>query len=152
MAGSFSPRAGKAALAGAALLLAAAMLAVAAEEEDYAPETLLNLSLALEKAGDVRGAEAAAGRLTAEFADYPSGWKRLADISMRSGDVAAARSSLEKAMTLDPYDAETLGKLGALEAGNKNYARAEELWRRALELDPGNYSLIKNLDRLEDLK
>ncbi|MDQ7774028.1 MAG: hypothetical protein RDU13_10975 [Elusimicrobiales bacterium] len=131
---------------------AAAILAGAAAEGGYAPETLLNLSLALEKAGDAPAAEAAARRLTSEFADYPSGWKRLADTRMRSDDGREARASLEKALELDPYDAETLGKLGALAAGDKNYARAEELWRRALELDPGNVPLKKNLERLESLR
>lgn len=131
---------------------AAAMLAGAAAEEDHAPETLLNLSLALEKAGDAPAAEAAARQLTAEFADHPAGWERLADMCMRSGKSAEARAALEKAVALDPYDAGTLGKLGALEAGDKNYARAEELWRRALELDPGNASVSKNLERLEKLK
>ncbi len=70
---------------------------------------------------------------------------------MRSGDVQEARSSLEKAMLLDPYDPEAMEKLGALEAGNKNYARAAELWRWALELDPGNVSLKSNLERLEKI-
>ncbi|KAF0127126.1 MAG: hypothetical protein FD189_635 [Elusimicrobia bacterium] len=131
---------------------AAAILAGAAAEGGYAPETLLNLSLALEKAGDAPAAEAAARRLALEFSNYPAGWKRLADMRMRSDDGREARASLEKALALDPYDAETLGKLGALEAGDKNYARAEELWRRALKLDPGNVSLKKNLERLESLR
>ncbi|MDQ7774281.1 MAG: tetratricopeptide repeat protein, partial [Elusimicrobiales bacterium] len=131
---------------------AAGMLAGAAAAGGYAPETLLNLSLALEKAGDPRAAEAAARRLTSEFADYPSGWKRLADTRMKAGDGKEARSSLEKALALDPYDAETLGKLGAVEAGDENYARAEELWRRALELDPGDVSLKKNLEKLDGLR
>jgi tetratricopeptide (TPR) repeat protein len=65
--------------------------------------------------------------------------------SQLAANAAAARAAYELALAQAPDDPLALGLLGSLESTENNLERAEELLRRASQLDPANTSTLFNL-------
>jgi len=65
--------------------------------------------------------------------------------SQIAGDAAAARAAFELAAEQAPDNPLALGLLGSLESTEGKLERAEELLRRAFELEPANASTVFNL-------
>jgi Flp pilus assembly protein TadD len=60
-------------------------------------------------------------------------------------DIAAARKSLLKAVEIAPFYAEVWNELGVISYQTREFAEAEEYFRKALEQEPGYYAPLVNL-------
>jgi tetratricopeptide (TPR) repeat protein len=80
------------------------------------------------------------------------GHYNLAGALFRSGDLKSAQGEWEKTVELQPMHSEALNQLGSAALLAGDFARAETLFRRAVESRPGNaeaqYNLALVLDRL----
>lgn len=71
-------------------------------------------------------------------------WAQLGIIQADLGD-PAARASLERALELDPEDAEILNNLGYIALSDQDYSRAEQLLRASIKADPSRAQTRNNL-------
>lgn len=109
-----------------------------------------NLSVLLEAAGDLPGAEAELKAALAEDPSLPQVSKNLADLCYRSGRYDDAFEAYERAAKLQPDLGDDLYfKLGNLAYKRRDTARARASWERATELNPGHQLARANLDMLE---
>ena len=83
-----------------------------------------------------RSEEAIAEAWTRIFPWNVMGWDRTGLYALQRGDVPKARACFEKAVSIDPTDAEALGRLGRILAGLRLWPDASETLRRAVELRP----------------
>ena len=60
--------------------------------------------------------------------------------------------ALEKALTFEPDNATVMDLLGAIYAGIGERKSAEEMWLKALELEPSRVNLLVNLALLAEKK
>jgi arylsulfatase A-like enzyme/Flp pilus assembly protein TadD len=110
------------------------------------PASHNNLGLALANLGRIDEAETAyrrASRLDPRFALARVNLGLLYLTARR--DLVRARAALLEAVAADPRLAAAQYALGDLYATGGDFARAAEHWRRALELEPGNYQACFNL-------
>jgi tetratricopeptide (TPR) repeat protein len=109
-----------------------------------------NLSVLLEAAGDLPGAETELKAALAEDPSLPQVSKNLADLCYRSGRYDDAFEAYERAAKLQPDLGDDLYfKLGNLAYKRRDTARARASWERATELNPGHQLARANLDMLE---
>jgi len=109
-----------------------------------------NLSVLLEAAGDLPGAEAELKAALAEDPSLPQVSKNLADLCYRSGRYDDAFEAYERAAKLQPDLGDDLYfKLGNLAYKRRDTARARASWERATELNPGHQLARANLEMLE---
>lgn len=66
-----------------------------------------------------------------------SDWLRIGRLEAEAGEWDAAREAFEKALLLDPKDADLHAEIGAYHNLHGDRARAEELFTRSFELEPG---------------
>ncbi len=76
-------------------------------------------------------------------------WQQLGVGLLRLDDVRGATEALERAVELDPDDAEGLSRLGVAYARAGRLDEARRVWVRALEIDPESMGARRNLERLE---
>ena len=76
-------------------------------------------------------------------------WIALARAQMDRGDVASARTSLERASALAPGDAEPPAQLGVLAARRGDWLEAERLAQAALALDPHRPAAVRTLSEVD---
>jgi len=107
--------------------------------------------------GKYAEAEKLAVAMTKEYAGYQSAWKMLAVLFRTSGRLHSAEAANQKAIALEPNDAEAHSNLGAVlnELGRREEAEAS--YRKAIVLNPGlanvHYNLgitLQELGRLEE--
>lgn len=128
--------------------LAVARAGVAAFPQDAVLRN--NLSVLLEAAGDLPGAETELKAALAEDPSLPQVSKNLADLCYRSGRYDDAFEAYERAAKLQPDLGDDLYfKLGNLAYKRRDTARARASWERATELNPGHQLARANLDMLE---
>lgn len=111
---------------------------------------LVNTAAVLEKRGDTRTAEALYTRAVTLAAPPPQAHKALGDQAHARGELRQARIHYEKAIKIDPRLGDDVYlRLGsfALEGAEPETARL--LWRRALELNPGNETVRAHLNLLD---
>ena len=104
-------------------------------EEKKFPEAELLLRRSIEKAP---GSEPA--------------YSALAGLYLKRGNEAQALSVYEALLRLNPYNSEALNNSGIISAKNGRYGAAGELFKKALELDPGSESAAMNLKRVKMLE
>jgi tetratricopeptide (TPR) repeat protein len=105
-------------------------------------------ALAAEQAGAPALAKALLDYIVALSPHWPEGFVRRARVKASEGDVAGALADLETAAQLEPKRFDALAALGALaeKAGDKK--RALDASRKALQINPRDAGLERNVDRL----
>ena len=102
---------------------------------DAALRALADLRL---RGGDAKGAEAFARRATAEKDAPASAWVLLAVAERSLGDLAAAKTNLDRALDIEPTNIAALVERADLRAAEKDYERAIADLKAALELKPSD--------------
>jgi predicted TPR repeat methyltransferase len=93
---------------------------------------------AAELRGDLLQAEALCRLVLAEAGDQADLWRRLASVLDRVGRTGDACAALQRALALDPANAECLHALGTTHQALGDLHAASECLQRALALDPAN--------------
>ena len=95
----------------------------------------------------------------AAYAGLASTYALLPDYASRpqSEYFPLARAAAEKALTLDPASADAYAVLGVCDSYSRNYSKAEEQFRRAIQLNPNHATahhwygvLLRGLNRMEE--
>lgn len=90
--------------------------------------------------------------LTTTFPKFIEGWIRLALLYNSNNNPDLALQTLQKALSFEPGNATVLDLLGAFYAGRGDRKQAEEMWLKALELEPSRVNLLVNLALLAEEK
>ena len=88
--------------------------------------------------------------LTTAFPEFIEGWIRLALFYNSNNNIDQALQTLQKALSFEPDNATVLDLLGAIYAGIGDRKQAEEMWLKALELEPARVNLLVNLALLAE--
>ena len=108
------------------------------EEKPDSALTAYNLALALEAAGDTKGAENTlrdAIKIDSKHANIQA---ELGRLELAEGNLPSAEKQLQSALDLEPQLVEARGNLASIYARMGDLLSAEKLFRQALEDDP-NY-------------
>lgn len=89
--------------------------------------------------GDDVHADSKLSELTTMVPGEPAGWANWGVLALRQRKLDVAAERLEKARSLAPNNAHIYQLLGLLESSRGNSAAAMADWRKAIELNPGNY-------------
>jgi tetratricopeptide (TPR) repeat protein len=84
--------------------------------------------------------------LKPEFAEV---WNRRGDAYQMMGDEEKALADYDRVMRLNPYHFGTLESCGQIWLERRNYRKAAEYFRRALEINPNLWNVAEILQRLE---
>lgn len=98
----------------------------------------LNLATAVIQSGDWNAAEAELRQMAEDFPDDPKPLRELYFMLKEWGHEDLALEAIEGAVTRAPQDLELLLAQAALLSQMTNSVAAEAVYRRVLELDPGN--------------
>ncbi|MGE5605170.1 MAG: tetratricopeptide repeat protein, partial [Bacteroidota bacterium] len=90
--------------------------------------------------------------LTTAFPEFIEGWIRLALFYNSNNNIDLALQTLQKALSFEPDNATVLDLLGAIYAGIGDRKQAEEIWLKALEIEPSRVNLLVNLALLAEEK
>lgn len=90
--------------------------------------------------------------LTDSFPEFVEGWIRLALYYNSNSNTEEALQALQQALCFEPDNTTVLDLLGAVYAGKGERKRAEEMWLKALELEPSRVNLLVNLALLAEEK
>jgi tetratricopeptide (TPR) repeat protein len=104
--------------------------------------------------GDDVHAEGKLSELTTLVPGEPAGWANWGVLALRQRKLDIAAERLEKARSLAPDNDQIYQLLGLVESNRGNSAKAIADWRRAIELNPGNYraayQLAEEVERQAD--
>lgn len=84
--------------------------------------------------------------------DAVDNWLRLGLATQAQGDLVTAAQHLERAVTLAPERADLAYSLGSVYLDQRDFVRAESLFRKALEVDPSYAPATEILAKLESMK
>ena len=93
----------------------------------------------------IRLARQAAERGVALTPDLSLVHVSLARAALASGEHGLAQKELNRALEIDPRNAEAHRWMGNLESARRSFANAEKEYRTALELAPGDWRIASNL-------
>jgi len=110
--------------------------------------TYLNRAEVRLETGDAAGSLADLQRIEREYKDSSFYQVRLADSYVRLNKLAPAQAAYDRAVQLDPKNAEALTNRGALLYSQKAYEQAESDIRQALLLNPKQDAALNNLSLL----
>lgn len=99
-------------------------------------EALLDRARAAESQNDLKTARAKVTEASATISDDPFLWYFSAALAIREGNVAIAKSSIGKALTLAPNDPVILFEAGHVAQFAGDTVGARDYWTRATEHDP----------------
>src|SRR6266849_4496576 len=103
-------------------------------------------SVGVERVEDVRNPSPAKVNASASAKDHlASGRSYLLNGRINEGMADRARDSYERAVKVEPEDAETLNNLGFSLYQNGNYRAAVDRLKRAVKLEPTNERILNNL-------
>jgi len=102
------------------------------------------------QAGNIGAAEKLFGEVVTKFPNFIEGWLRLALFYHSRGQYDQALNCLQNIIDLEPDNATAMDLMGAVYAGMENYAKAEAIWLKALEIDPGRVNVYNNLGLLAE--
>ena len=97
----------------------------------------INLSLVLRGRGEPEAARAELRRATKDPRTRANGWMQLGFFELEQGRLSEAIEALEQARQRAPQDTDVLNALGEAHFRSGARQRALELWRRSIELNPG---------------
>src|SRR5271170_508651 len=104
--------------------------------------------------GDDVHAESKLSELTTLVPGEPAGWANWGVLALRQRKLDAAADRIEKARSLAPDNDQIYQLLGLVESSRGNSAKAIADWRKAIELNPGNYraayQLAEEVERQAD--
>jgi tetratricopeptide (TPR) repeat protein len=104
--------------------------------------------------GDDVHAESKLSELTTLVPEEPAGWANWGVLALRQRKLDAAAERLEKARSVAPDNDQIYQLLGQVESSRGNSAKAIADWRKAIELNPGNYraayQLAEEVERQAD--
>jgi Tfp pilus assembly protein PilF len=89
--------------------------------------------------GDDIHADSKLSELTTIVPGEPAGWANWAVLALRQRKLDVAAQRLERARSLAPDNDQLYQLLGLLEGSRGNSANAIADWRKAVEINPGNY-------------
>jgi tetratricopeptide (TPR) repeat protein len=113
--------------------------------------TLFEQAAASMAAGDFVDAELRFKEFLLQFPEYPGAHVNLAIIHTSNGNDAAARSSIDSALAIDPNQPAALNQMGMLLRRNGNFLEAEAAYLKAVTVAP-EYALAHyNLGVLNEL-
>lgn len=72
-------------------------------------------------------------------------WQNIGTVQLRRGDTRSAESSLRRALAIDDTLPGAHTTLGVVLSGAKRPEEAIVLWKRAVDLDPGEFDALYNL-------
>ena len=116
-------------------------------EEPEKNEYRILLSSVLVSAGKLPEARAAAAEAVSAAPADPGALMAAAQVERYAGDDKALRSALDKVLALEPANSEALAAYGDSWYAGKNYARAEEFYRKSIDSDPDNLSGLLGMGR-----
>lgn len=105
----------------------------------------VNLARAFHAAEDLDGAATALGAAVAKIPDDPQLFLLLADTQQRAGDLAAARTTYERALELDAGLAPAQAGLGRVLGEMAEHADAARLLQQSVERSPQNAAAWNDL-------
>src|SRR5271170_3357117 len=112
------------------------------------------VGLAALQVGDDVHAESKLSELTTLVPGEPAGWANWGVLALRQRKLDAAADRIEKARSLAPDNDQIYQLLGLVESNRGNSAKAIADWRKAIELNPGNYraayQLAEEVERQSD--
>ncbi len=112
---------------------------------------LVNTGAVLERQGELEAAEALYKRAVSVSPVPPQAHKNLGDQAYARGDMEGARVQYEKAVKLSPRMGDDIYlRLGSIAYKDNDQDVAVLLWRRALDLNPGNEAVRSNLEMLAE--
>jgi tetratricopeptide (TPR) repeat protein len=116
----------------------------------HAPLVLLHLGAVRERRQEWAEAEALFRRAVEEDGAIPQAHKSLGDVLYRRGAYDDAAEAYGRALELAPeLGDDTYFKLGNIHYKRMNRGEAVRLWRKALELNPGNAVVRTNLELVQ---
>jgi len=111
---------------------------------------LVNTGAVLERRGEVEAAAALYKRAVAVQPPPPQAHKNLGDQAYAHGEMEGARVQYEKAVKLSPRLGDDVYlRLGTMAYKDNDRDVALLLWRRALDLNPGNEAVRSSLEMLQ---
>jgi len=97
---------------------------------------LLDRARAAEAQGDLKTARAKINEAAKTIGEDPYLWFFSAAVSLREEDIAAAKSSINRALAMAPTSAEVLFEAGHIAKAGGEDAQARDYWTRAIAADP----------------
>jgi tetratricopeptide (TPR) repeat protein len=97
---------------------------------------LLDRARAAEAQGDLKTARAKVNEAARTISEDPYLWYFSAALAIREDDVAAAKSSINRALAMVPHSAEVLFEAGHVFQAAGEQATARDYWTRAVAADP----------------
>jgi tetratricopeptide (TPR) repeat protein len=111
---------------------------------------LVNTGAVLERRGELEAAMALYGRAVQTPHPPAQAHKNLGDHAYARGDLEQARMHYEKAVKIEPrLGDDVYVRLGTIAYRDKDVDVARLLWRRALELNPGNEAVRGQLELVD---
>ncbi len=124
-----------------------------AEEEEYSQEELAENLEALRALGYLGGrsktGESGEEPETDGEESSPEIHNNLGRIHLRNGQLDKARREFEKALELDPDNAEALLNIGAIHRAEGRVPEAEHFAKRALQVDPNSIGALSQLAEIK---
>ena len=88
--------------------------------------------------------------LTDSFPDFSDGWIRRALLYHSEQRLEEALTALQKVLAVEPENLTACDLMGAVYAGMGENAKAQEVWEKALTLDPMRVNILTNLALLAE--
>jgi tetratricopeptide (TPR) repeat protein len=113
------------------------------------------IGLSALQVGDDVHADSKLSELTALVPGEPAGWANWGVLALRQRKLDVAAQRIERARSLAPNNDQIYQLLGLLESSRGNSANAIASWRKAVEINPGNYraayQLAEEVERQGDV-
>jgi Tfp pilus assembly protein PilF len=103
------------------------------------------VGLAALQVGDDVHADAKLAQVTQLVPGEPAGWANWGVLALRQRNLDVAAQRLERARSLAPQNDHMYDLIGVLESARGRSAEAIAAWRKATELNPGNYRAAYHL-------
>ncbi len=125
--------------------------AAGAAGEDFSQPESEKAMAALRALGYVSGdsPQAAPEEAAAGGGSSPEVHNNLGQVHLRNGELEEARREFEKALKLDPANADALLNLSSIHAAEGRLGAAEHLVKRALQVDPNSIGALAQLGEIE---
>jgi tetratricopeptide (TPR) repeat protein len=103
------------------------------------------VGLAALQVGDDVHADSKYAQVTQAVPGEPAGWANWGVLALRQRNMDTAAQRIEKARSLAPDNSHLYDLIGVLESARGKSAEAITAWRKATQIDPGNYRAAYHL-------